>query len=289
MRATPAKIDDIFSKFLEAQFINQYGQDKIDSIKTYIVNNQIKIVHAWSMVPTSIPCISIQLQRANETEEDQNLGNNYMDEETSTTPTVYVATVTPGTYDTLTGKLTVVNAADLSPICPGMVFVDADNNKFPIQSGISNMSGNKYINIGSGQTPQLVGDGRIESSIDFIRSERRQIRIRETVMLGCHAKNDIHLVKFIYYILVYILKSRQDSLINRGIELDRGTGNIFDRENDFQGENIFSRFLEVNCLTEFVWNQGVVQVFDCFDLTVKVPDPTPDSNVAIPVNTSPED
>lgn len=289
LKATPAKIDDIFSKFLEAQFNNQYGQSKIDSIKTYLANNQIKIVHSWSMVPVSMPCISIQLLKADESEDIQNLGNNYLDEETTTTPTVYVPVVTPGTYDVLTGKLTITNAADLSPVCPGMVFVDASNNKFTIKSGNSNLSGNKYINIGSNQTPDISADGRIESSIDFVRTERRQIRIRETILLGCHASKDIHLVKFIYYLLVYILKSRQESLIARGIELDRGTGNIFDREDDFKGENIFSRFLEVNCLTEFVWDQSQVQVFDCFDLTLKVNDPTPASPATINVNTSPEE
>jgi hypothetical protein len=289
LRATPNKLDDIFSKFLEAQFNNQYGQNKINSIKTYIQNNQIKIVHAWQQVPTSSPCISIQLMRANEEEDIQNLGNDYLEEDRSTTPTVYVPVADPGTYDTLTGKLTIINAADLSVVCPGMVFVDSTNQKFPISSPISNLSGNKYISIGSGKNPSLVAGGRIESSIDFIRSDRRMIRIRETIMLGCHANNDMHLAKFIYYILVYILKSRQQSLITRGINLDRGTGNVFDRDDEFQGENIFSRFLEVNCLTEFIWNQGDVQVFDCFHLDVKTNKPNPDSPVAEKYNTSPED
>jgi len=287
LKATPAKLDDIFAKFLEAQFNNQYGQDKINSIKTYIANNQIKIVQAWAQVPTSMPCISIQLTKSSEDEDIQNLGNNYEDIENSTTPTLYVPVVTPGTFDVLTEKMTITNSADLSVVCPGMVFKDSLGAEFSIRSPISNVSGNKYVTlVSNGNTPDLSADGLIQSSIDFIRTERRQIRLRETISLGCHAKNDIHLVKFIYYILVYILKSRQDSLITRGIELDRGTGNMFDREDSYEGENIFSRFLEVNCMTEFIWNQGDVQVFDCFDLTVETNTPNPDSKTKAPYNTS---
>lgn len=289
LKADPTKIDDIFSRFLEAQFNNQYGQSKIDEIKTYITNNQVKIVQGLAMVPLTVPCISIQLLRADESEEVQNLGNDYLEQDITKVPQVYVPVVDPGTYDTLTGKLTVINLADLSMVCPGMVFVDASDVKFPISSPISNMSGSKYISIGSGQTPDLSPGGRIESSIDFSRIDRRMIRLRETISLGCHAKDDLHLTKFIYYILMYILKSRQVSLINRGIELDRGTGSIFDRVDEFEGENVFSRYIEVNCLTEFIWNQSQVQVFDCFSLVVKTNKPDPDSTVAENYNTSPTD
>lgn len=289
LKVNLTRLDDIFSRFKEAQFNNQYGQSKIDQIKTYIQNNQIRIVQGLAMVPTTMPCISIQLIRADESEEMQNLGNDYLENDETKTPQVYVPVVDPGTYDTLTGKLTITNSADLSAVCAGMVFVDASDVKFPIKSPISNMSGSKYISIGSGQTPDLSPGGRIESSIDFTRTDRRMIRLRETISLGCHAKDDLHLTKFIYYILVYILKSRQESLINRGIELDRGTGNVFDRADEFEGENVFSRYLEVNCLTEFIWNQSEVQVFDCFDLVVKTNKPNPDSEVAENYNTSPSD
>ncbi len=238
------------------------------------------------MVPTNMPCFSIQLIRADESEDIQNLGNDYLEHDETVAPTIYVPVVDPGTYDTLTGKLTVINSADLSPVCPGMVFVDASDQHFPIVAPISNLSGNKYISIGSGKEPDLSPGGRIESSIDFTRTDRRQIRLRETVLLGCHSNNDVHITKFLFYILFYILKSRQASMIARGIELDRGTGQVFDREDEFKGENVFSRFIELNCLTEFIWDQSLVQVFDCFDLTVKTNTPQPDSEDEEPYNTS---
>lgn len=288
LRANPDRLDDIFSRFREAQFINQYGQSKIDQIKTYILNNQIRIVQSWAMVPTSMPCISIQLESSSEDADIQNLDNGNLDRDDVIDPTVLIPVVTPGTYDSVTGKLTIVNSVDLSAICPGTIFVDASDVEFQIKS-LSNLSGSKYINIGPVQTPDISDDGRIESSIDRTRTERRMIRLRENLRLGCHANDDVHLAKFIFYILTYILKSRQESLINRGIQLDWGQGSVYDREDAYQGENVFSRFIRVNCMTEFDWDQGEVNLIDCFDLTLKAPAPNPDSTDTVVLTKTEED
>ena len=64
LRNNPSQLDDIFSKFLNTYFNNQFGQTAIDELKTYIQNNQIKLVQSWSMVPMQLPCVSIELIRA---------------------------------------------------------------------------------------------------------------------------------------------------------------------------------------------------------------------------------
>lgn len=291
LRANPTKIDDIFSRFLEAQFLNQYGQNKINEIKQYITSqtHSIRIVHAWSQVPTHLPCISIQLLNSDEEEGIQNLGNEYPEMETQTTPQVYLASAQPTTFDAVSGKLTFDSSTDLSAVCPGMVFVDADDVEFPISSPMSNLSGNKYLTIPAGNSPNLMSPGKIVSSIDFARYDMKLIRLRERIALGVHTNNDIHLTKFLYYILQWILKSRQESLINRGITLDRGTGQVFDRDDSFEGERVNTRILQVTCISNFTWNQKQVQVFDCFDLTVKTNTPQPSSPQAAPYNTSDED
>ena len=277
LRANPDRLDNLFNRFTEAQFNNQYGQTQINKIKTYITNNQIKIVHAFAFSPTVMPCYSIQILASSETEALQNLGNvlgvsyEYKNRE------VIVNTVTPTAYDEVTGKLTIDPSVDLSAICPGMIFVDNSSNEFTIKNGISNLSGNKFINIGAGQEPDLGGAGLIASSIDFTATNREMIRLTETIRLGVHAKDDIHLAKYLYYILFYILKSRQTSLINRGIHLDKSNVGIFDKLEDFPGENIYSRYMDLNCISEFNWDQSEVAAADCFDLNVYVNDPDPDS------------
>jgi len=286
LKANPSKLDDIFSVLTETYLDKQYGQSKIDEIKTYINNNQIKIVQGWAMVPMAVPCISIELTYASEDEDLQQFSNLYEDTDTPKTPEVIVSTFTTTAYDSVTGKVTIDPGTDLARVKPHQVFVDNDGNKFTIQSGNSNSPSNKFVNIGKDQTPVLGANCFIESSIDITRVDRRMVRDREVLRLGCHASNNIYLTKFIYVILKYILKSRQLVLEQRGIHLDREVGSVFAREDELKGEHIFSRFMELRCFTEFDWDQEEVNLVDSFDDEVKAEMPQPITGTATKVNTS---
>jgi len=272
-----SRVDDLFARFNEAHMINQFGQSAIDKVKEYLTNNQIKITHAFAVQPSQMPCFSIQIIASVEEPGDQHLGNTndtvYRDKD----PTIFNTSITPLSFDSNTGKVVVDNSVDLSTLCVRNVFVDASGNKYSIKAPLSNLSGNKYFTIEPTSTVTLNQAGRIESSIDFEGSERKLIRLREAIRIGVHVANDIHLTKYLYYVLFYILKSRNDALINRGVELAAGTASIFDKVDEYQGHHIYQRFIDVECLTEFNWDQAVIQAADCFELTMKVPAPKSNS------------
>lgn len=269
LRSNPARIDYLFNRFLEAQFQNQYGQAKIDEVKTYLTENKIKIVHGQSMQPVMMPCISIQMVQSDERSEDQHLGNFFPEELYDKTPDVIIAVVSATSYNTVTGQLNISDVVDLSAICPGLIFHDADGTEFPIYSGISNILGKKFINIGTGKEPNLSSPGQIVDLIDFDGMTRGMIRLREVIRLGVHAHDDIHLPKYLYYIVYYILKSRQKSLITRGVHLDQGMVGVFDRQDDYAGENVYARFFDMHCLTEFNYTIDEVAAASCFEINVK--------------------
>lgn len=283
LRANPAVLDDIFSKFTATWFSTQYGVNHIQKLKTFIQNNQLKIVHSFAQVPTNTPCVSIQILKSAETPKLQQFSNDYEDVDTPIAPVVRIANVQPLTFDIVTGKLQVDPGTNLGPVFPGMIFVDSLGVEFIIQSGNSNLAGDKFITLpNDGNVPELTNPGQIISSIRNQRVERRMIRLEETISLGVHARNDVHIAKYLYYLLTYILKSRMDSLIERGIHLDFGVGGVFDRNDQYEGENVFSRFMEVNCITEFDWNQEEVVLIDNFDLTIRAPDGiTPTSTTVV--------
>jgi hypothetical protein len=282
LRANPNVLDDIFSKFTATWFNNQYGVDHITKLKTFITNNQVKIVHSFAQVPANTPCFSIQIIRSFEKPSLQQFSNYLEDRDDLIDNPVRIANVQPISYDPVTGKLQVDPSTNLNSVFPGMIFEDADGVQFTIGTGNSNMVGNKYITIPrDGNSPNLLLPGNIVSSINVQRTERNMIRLEETISLGVHARNDVHVAKYMYYLLVYILKSRMDSLIERGIHLDFGNGGIFDRDDQHQGENIFSRFIEVGCITEFDWNQQQVSLVDNFELTIKAPDGITPTSVTV--------
>lgn len=269
LRVNPDRFDDLFSRFTMTYFNNQYGADKIQELKTYIQNNQIKIIHAMNVQPTDMPCISIQMIASDEVESEQQFSNMLPEEIADKDPNLIVDDIAMISYDPVTGKLVVDPSTDLGNICACMVFKDGSGTEFELGSGNSNMSGNKFINIGTGKTPNLTGTGQIVSAVDFSVMDRRMIRLRETINIGCHAHDKLHLAKFMYYIVYYIIKSRQLVMEQRGLHLDRGVASIFDREGEFNGEEIYTRYLQVHVLTEFDWDQEQVNLLDCFDVTVK--------------------
>jgi hypothetical protein len=268
LRLNLTRLDDLFSKFTMTYFNNQYGQNKINELKTYIQNNQIKIVHALQIQPTDMPCISIQLLSSDEMEDDQQFSNLLPDRIDPKIPNVIVPIVMPISYDIVSGKLKVADAANIGNVCPTMIFIDFSGVKFDIGSGNSNIAGNKFINIGDGKTPDLSGPGKIVSTIDFTVTDRRMVRLREVINLGCHAADKVHLAKFLYYIVYYIIKSRQQVMEERGLTLDKGIASIFDREGDVGTEHIYTRYLQLHVLTEFDWDQEQVNLVDCFDVQV---------------------
>lgn len=269
IRLNPNRLDNLFGRLLQAHFNNQYGQSKVDEIKQYFQNNQIKIVQAFSQVPKQVPCISIQMISSNEPKELQYLGDEFGELDTNITPRLIVDDVTGTAFNLLTGRITIDNSVNLGPVCPGMIFVDASDVKFKIISGNSNLSGNKYITIESnGNEPDLSAPGRIESKIDFMREDIRAIKLRETISIGCHASNNVHLAKFLYAVVIYILSSRKESLIERGIGMNMEDATLFDREDEYNNENIYSRYVNMTFLTDFTWNQGEVNLIDCFDVTL---------------------
>ncbi len=269
LRLNPSRFDDLFSRFTMTYFNNQYGADKIAELKQYIQNNQVKIVHAMQVQPADMPCISIQMIASDEAENDQQFSNMLPEEVADKDPNVIVTDIAMVSYDVVTGKLVVDSATDLGNICACMVFIDGAGNEFELGSGNSNLSGNKFINIGPGKEPVLTGTGSIVSGVDFSVMDRRMVRLRETINIGCHAHDKLHLAKFLYYIVYYIIKSRQLVMEQRGLMLDRGVASIFDREGNFNGEDIYTRYLQIHVLTEFDWDQEEVNLLDCFDVTIK--------------------
>lgn len=277
LRADPTKLEYLFKRLQEAQFNNQYGLDKIESIKTYITRNQIKIVHAFSLSSTVVPCISIQMMSTEETPNLQTLGNVFEQELVHKDRTVVVAQLLTTGYDLVSGKLSIDDSVDLSTIYPNQIFVDVSENEFRIKPGISNTLGNKFVNIGSGQEPDLSGNGAVVDPIDYRSFRREEVRLTEVIRLGIHAKDDAHLAKFLYYIVYYILKSRQKSLINRGVHLDYGMMSSLDRIDEYKGENIFTRSIDMRCQTQFNYVIDELAVASSFAVDVYVPTPNPSS------------
>lgn len=153
------------------------------------------------------------------------------------------------------------DSIDLSTIYEKYIYVDGSGIEFTVLSGISNQPGNKFFNINPNQTPDIVNPGLIKSFLD-----QKQFEIKGTVsqvdlLVGVHTKEAL-LTKYLYILLKYILQSRKKDLMQRCFENVTLRGSDFTRDLQYQGDQVYTRFLTVSGRVDETWRSDQVELID---------------------------
>lgn len=267
LKNNPDVLDDVFSDLTKGYAARKYGQAEIDRIKTVVQSKNIAVVHSFHEAAAKSPCFSIQLGSENEAKDRAHLSDHEYDVQEEITDQdelddlVRVPPFTPTDYDPFSGKVSVDDAVDLSPINPGYLFVDADDNEFEIRRGFSNVAGNKFFFIEKFSTPNIADDGLIKSFLNMTQHEEKGDSSAVSVLVGCHAK-DALLTKYLYTILKYIMKSRKRDLIQRAFTNSSFQGSDFTKDLRYEGDQVFTRFFTISGQTEDSWRSDNVDLID---------------------------
>lgn len=272
LRKDPEIMDDIFSRLIDL-FPKKYGQKEINRIKEFILNKEIYVVHAFTQVVGSLPCISIQLMDDTEDKNLAYLGDFAGDiqealDEQELLEFVKVNPVVPLSYDPLTGVLNIDDGIDLENVNPGYIYVDYSGSEYEIIGGINNLPGAKKVTLKKRQNVDLASSGSIKSPINTKQYEHQGVHHMERLILGIHTEERL-LTRYIYIIVKYILLARKLDLIRRHFKLATLSGSDFTRNMDY-GEPVFSRYLTVTGLAPSEWRADQVQPVDNIDLSVLV-------------------
>lgn len=265
----PAILDDVFKELTFLYADRKYGLAEIQRIKDYFTGPEktnVAIVHAYSEAAAKSPSISIQLGSDNESKEV------YLDDfeedlmEDITDPTelealVKVDSLIPDAYDATTGKVDIPDGTDLTNVYSGYIYVDGSDAEFVIQGGISEVTGDKFFFIPKGSNPDIINAGSIKSPLDFTKTEIRGSHHDVQVLLGVHTKEPL-ITKYLYTLVKYFLKSRKESLIRRGFIASTMSGSDFDKDKQYLGDQVTTRFLTVSGKVEDDWRSDQVQLFD---------------------------
>ena len=185
-RTDPEAPKFVFGHLL-SPYLSKYGQAKIDEITNYIKKYDIKIVQHWSLINTSVPCISIQLLDANEMTDRAGLSDFQR------------------SIDALNTEMEVVGRRDV---------------------GYSPISDNIHIGIHTQDTPDLV--------------------------------------KYIYYLVVYILNSFKSQFEAKGMMLGTFRATDLSRLNEYLPENMYSRYINFSIFTTASFDKGAVPIIEEF-------------------------
>jgi hypothetical protein len=92
------------------------------------------------------------------------------------------------------------------------------------------------------------------------RTEVGYIPVLDNIQLGIHSINTPDLVKYIYYLLIYILSSFKVEMELKGIHLGTFRATDLSRMNEFLPENMYSRFINFTSFSLASYDKGSVPI-----------------------------
>jgi len=269
LKANPTRIDELFAQLNFAYAARKNGTQEIDRIRnllTGVDNQEIAIVHSFHSAEAKPPSISIQLGHMSE---DKQLARLQDFEESFSEPLstielaslVKIASLLPDAYDSLTGKVSVPDSVDVSLIFPSYIFVDGASVEHIVRPGVSNVDGNKFFFLPVQTSVDIGSPGSIKSQLTEKIVEVRSITDDVSILLGVHSKEAL-LTKYLFMITQFILASRKDDLIARCFIVSTMSGSDFRKDMEYQGDQVFNRFLTIYGKVEQSWRSDQVSLID---------------------------
>ena len=260
VRENPWLIEDIFSDLIEDPLLAEaYGQKEIDQIKEWVKNNKIDVYMKLRSSNQDYPCVTIAMANSDENLREAVLadtdGGRTVDLEPSriNKPIPYVVKpVVPISFDPSTGTLEFGQEVDLRTVAPGMMVVNPDTGAGYI---IDNLTSNNGV--------VLLDASDLDASRVGIVPKNRKWRARleastftESFSIGVHVSSDpLHLI-WLHSIIVYgLLRYKETLLEARNFQLSTFSSSDMSRNQAFDaaGDNVFSRYIRIQGLTEHTW------------------------------------
>lgn len=274
IKANPKILESVFAQLTRAYASRKYGDSEIAKIKK-MIQKEIAVLYSYHEVDAQPISISIMIGSDNENRQRTHLNDYYEGiceeivnvDELEALHRVNDIQVT--NYEPTSGKVTVSDSTDLSPVYKNMIFVDSSQTEYPILTGINNTPGDKSFFIQKDADLDYSDNtSLIKSSLDYKAYEIRGTTSEISLVLGVHTK-DALTTKYLYILLKYFMLSRKHDLIKRGIYVASYTGSDFNRDSQYVGDHIYTRFLTINGRIDDTWRSDEVVLIDNIEINAK--------------------
>lgn len=263
-------LDDIFSDFIDNPLLAQkYGQKEIQNAKDFILNNKIHVVMAHRLDKEEFPSVTIAMGSSNEDKTLATLGD--LDVEVVEYDPEYIGkpiswVVQPFnivSYDSITGLVTIPKLDSFKYINEGMLLVDTETgNAWPIKS-------KKSDNIIEIAQDSDFGDAQkfaIAPKYRGYKARRERIISQENYSIGCHIHGDPSNLLFLFSFVKYsLLRYREGLLEHNNFQLSNLNCSEMVKNNSFQAENVFSRFITLSGQAEESWIKTPYRAIEAID------------------------
>lgn len=119
------------------------------------------------------------------------------------------------------------------------------------------------------------------------RTEVGYAPVLDNIQIGIHAITTPDLVKYLYYLVIYILNSFKPELEARGMQLGTFRATDLSRMNEYLPENMYSRFINFTSFSIASFDKGIVPIVErIIGITVPTAPPHGDA-IETPVEVPP--
>lgn len=263
-------LDDIFSAFIENPYLKQkYGYSEIARAREFLLNNKIHTYLRHRIDGQEMPCVTISIGNANEADDLATLGDLHH-EVVDLTPDYIgkpLSYIIPPfdivSYDPDTGIVEMPETPDYKYIAKDMVAVNITNGKGYIVKG----KGGENGFVISTDLDLDVGQFAIIPRYQIYQARRERIWSKEVYNIGCHAHGDPSLTLFLYAIVKYaLLRYREGLLEYQNFELSSLQVTDFIKNDAFNMENVYSRFIILQGQVEETWLKQPHRIIENVDI-----------------------
>lgn len=263
LRANPWLLDYVFASLpRDDRTMKDYGEKEVQRAKEWFIKTNIPVFMVPRMDEAKVPCITIKLLDSQEAE--VTLGDvHYQEKEDNDAQwPALCKPFTPNKYNSATGIMVVPDAVhDAVVIAPGMVVVDNIGKSHEILETFAD--GSFLIKQG---TIADFTNAVIKGSKPAYVTRLESVSYRESYQIGVHCAGEPVYLTWLHSIVVFILLRYKQSLLEaRGFERSVFSSSDFDRNEMFEAEMVFSRYLNVTGYVRQYWPKDINPKITSFD------------------------
>jgi len=274
IKKNPWLIDDIFSDFIDNPILKQkYGQKEIERAREFIMNNKINFYMKHRIDSEDFPAVTISMGNSDEDKELATLGDNSvcvedLDPSEIGKPIQFI--VKPFqvvNYNQTTGIVEVPEGLEgFQYVGEGMVAIDPETGNGYVINGIID---DTKFKIAEGSELD-VNELAIIPQYQLYRARRERITSQEQYNIGCHAHGDPSTLLFLFYLVKYALLRYREGLFEYN-NFQLGTLHCTDmiRNEAFQADNVYSRFIILSGQCEEDWVKSPFRVWEAIEFIEK--------------------
>lgn len=274
MRKNPWVIEDVFRSLVENPILKcKYGLKEVARAKEFILNNNIPIYMRHRVDKQEFPCVTISVGASQEDKSLATLGDqsviveSYDPSEISRSIKFIIPAFEPVSYDPETGIVEVPeDIKEYQFIDKDMVAVNPDDGQGFFILG---KAGKHGFNIAIGST--LTGSKlAIIPRYALFRARRERAISQETYNIGCHTEGDASTLIFLHSVVKYALyRYREGLLEHNNFQLSRLTSTDLVKNDAFNIENVYSRWITLTGQVEESWIKTPFRVIEGIDFRDK--------------------